>query len=810
MGALFHNKRFIYPLYVLLMYIISWSFISCRPEIQQVDKNFDFRMNHVTWVFDSISTEINPNGVTNLGGIYYNGLSGLFIEELEDSAKGIFTSGSTWQCKKILVLPGSSNKINSLDGERRIAGKTHIDLTQCLSFNTHVPGVCSIIFRNRSRGRSNGQGRVYLYSQEKGFNAKWDATCVSSVVSDYVQELSLKSQSVGTFWISSTIPIEIYAVRFEPNADVMIPLIKERQLPYNMVLNPNGNIFVDYGRDAFGQLEITLKGEHDTDTVVVHLGEANKGFKVDKFPQGSVRYKRICIPLSKGQRTYTIKPDWEVYDNGLNSLYMPSEVGEVVPFRYCEIEGYRNKLLREDVVRLAVFHQFDDNASYFHCDDETLNKVWKFCKYSIKATSFMGYYIDGDRERRPYEADALINQLGHYGVDSEYKMAQRTIEYLLRNPTWPTEWIMQTILMVWNDYLYSGNTEIMKKYIKKLEAHSLMSFVDKKTKLVTTSLYEQTEKQLLELNLREKLRDLVDYPHRNEEQEGEDDCYDYTDFNTVVNAYHYFACKRLSQIYGVLSMTEKKKWMENYCKEFRTLFNNSFFDVKKGIYKDGLDSDHYSLHANMFAMCFGLVPEDHVRSVLNYMVSKGMVCSVYGSQFLLDALYDYRCDDIALQLMCSSNRRSWMNMIREGSTISTEAWGMEFKPNQDWNHVWGSVPANIIPFRLLGVRPIEGGYKRAEIKPQIATLKRVRGKIPTPYGGIELSVNNASKCYEMSVCIPDDILCDIYVPKKGKGAFELFLDNRCVSQYKERNGYIVLPYPLSGKHEIKLLEKSVN
>ena len=767
-------------------------------------------MTPVTWIFDSMSTEINPNGITNLGGIYYNGLSGLYIEELEDSAKGIFTSDSTWQCKKVLVLPGSSNKINSLDGERRIAGKPYKDLTQCLSFNANVPGICTIIFKNRPHENNNGQGRVYLYSQEKGFDAKWDATCVSSAISDYVQELSIKSQSVGSFWISSTVPIEIYAVRFEPNCNDMIPLKKERQLPYSMVLNPNGNVFVDYGRDAFGQLEITLIGQQDTDTVTVHLGEACKGSEVDKTPNGTIRYKRICIPLSKGQHTYTVKPDWEVYDNGLYSLYMPSEVGEVTPFRYCEIEGYRNKLLSEDVVRLAVFHQFDDNASYFLCDDERLNEVWKFCKYSIKATSFMGYYIDGDRERRPYEADALINQLGHYGVDSEYKMAQRTIEYLLRNPTWPTEWIMQTILMVWNDYMYSGNTEIMKKYIKQLEAHTLMSFVDKKTKLVTTSLHEQTEEQLLELNLREKLRDLVDYPHRNEEREGEDDSYDYTDFNTVVNVYHYVACKRLSQIYGVLAMKGKKNRMENYCKEFRTLFNNSFFDIKKGLYKDGLDSDHYSLHANMFALCFGLVPERYVQSVTDYIVSKGMVCSVYGAQILLDALYDVGRSDIALQLMSSSKKRSWMNMMKEGSTISSEAWGMEFKPNQDWNHAWGAVPANIIPFRLLGVRPIEGGYKRAEIRPRIATLKHVRGKIPTPYGGIELSINNLGKCYEMSVNIPDSISCDIYVPIKEKGAFELFVDDRCVSEYEVRDGYIVLPNPLSGKHVIKLLEKIVN
>jgi hypothetical protein len=31
-------------------------------------------------------------------------------------------------------------------------------------------------------------------------------------------------------------------------------------------------------------------------------------------------------------------------------------------------------------------------------------------------------YVDGDRERIPYEADAYINMLSHYAVDSEYSI----------------------------------------------------------------------------------------------------------------------------------------------------------------------------------------------------------------------------------------------------------------------------------------------------------------------------------------------------------------------------------------------------
>ena len=87
----------------------------------------------------------------------------------------------------------------------------------------------------------------------------------------------------------------------------------------------------------------------------------------------------------------------------------------MLPFRWCEVEGYGGKLGKKDFVRHSDHVPFDERAAYFRCSDDTLNRIWELCRYSMKATSFTGYYVDGDRERIPYEADALINQLGRYG-----------------------------------------------------------------------------------------------------------------------------------------------------------------------------------------------------------------------------------------------------------------------------------------------------------------------------------------------------------------------------------------------------------
>jgi alpha-L-rhamnosidase len=93
----------------------------------------------------------------------------------------------------------------------------------------------------------------------------------------------------------------------------------------------------------------------------------------------------------------------------------------------------------------------------------------------MKATSFAGYYIDGDRERIPYEADAYLNQLTHYTVDQEYAIARRTIEYFMKYPTWPTEWQLHVALMFYQDYMYTGDTELIEKYYEPLKHKTLMA-----------------------------------------------------------------------------------------------------------------------------------------------------------------------------------------------------------------------------------------------------------------------------------------------------------------------------------------------
>jgi alpha-L-rhamnosidase len=533
-------------------------------------------------------------------------------------------------------------------------------------------------------------------------------------------------------------------------------LVKTRQLPLTAKKVSPVISLIDFGKDAFAQLSVRLSSKTGRDTVAVSFGEAFKAGRLDPNPGGTIRYQKVMLPLERGTKVYQIQFKKDQRNTGPAAVLMPDYIGEVFPFRYVEVEDYQGNLAKKDVQRDMVHYPFDDQASYVKSSNDTLNKIWELCKYSIKATSFSGIYVDGDRERIPYEADALINQLGHYGVDREYSMARKSTAYLLKKPTWPTEWILQALILAWNDYLYTGDKQLLKDSYQILKNRTLNQLKGKNG-LISTTTGSQTSDFAKSINFNGKIKDIVDWPL------SETDGFVFNDYNAVVNAFHYKALVNMQWIAKVLGENKDEAFFERESAASKVAFNNVFLDKETGLYKDGEVTSHSSLHANMFAVTLGLVPEENRPAVLSFIKSRGMASSVYGSQFLMESLYDGFEGEYARRLLTDGGIRSWYNMIRVGSTITLEAWDNKFKPNQDWNHAWGAAPANIIPRKLMGIEPIAPGFAEVAIMPQTGDLEEVEISTPTIRGPIVLRIENR-KTYTLSVKLPANMRGQVYLP----------------------------------------------
>jgi hypothetical protein len=143
--------------------------------------------------------------------------------------------------------------------------------------------------------------------------------------------------------------------------------------------------------------------------------------------------------------------------------------------------------------------------------------------------------------------------------------------------------------------------------------------------------------------------------------------------------------------------------------------------------------------------------------VVEFIKSRGMACSVYPAQFLLEALFENGEAEYAIALMASGSERSWRHMLDFGSTITTEAWDIKFKSNMDWNHAWGAAPANVIPRYVLGVRSLEPGFTKALVAPQPGKLEHVEGVVPTIRGGVRVKIEGR----RLEVDIPEGMRAQV-------------------------------------------------
>ena len=544
--------------------------------------------------------------------------------------------------------------------------------------------------------------------------------------------------------------------------------------PVKIVKISDNHYFADFGKDAFGTLILELIPVA-VDTIIVHLGEKTSGIeRIDRNPGGSVRYQRVLLPVKPGITKYTLNLPENLKNTGPAAVHLPDSFGVITPFRYCEFENFRFALNPSNICQKAFNYYSEDKMSSFISSDTILNKVWDMCKYSIKATSFAGIYVDGDRERIPYEADAYINQMGHYYTDREYSMARVTNEYFIKHPTWPAEWILHTVPMFYYDFMYTGNIESVKNYYEELKYKTLVSLSREDGLISSKNCTDEIMATLGFSNSKERLRDIVDWPPSQKDTgwnlatpEGERDGYEMTEINTVVNAFYYRGLKCMSELAGWLGKNEDSIFYSNRASALKIMINIKLLNVKTGIYYDGESSLHSSLHANMMALAFGLVPDENTESVINFIKSRGMACSVYGAQYLLEGLYRAGEADYAFSLLTSTDDRSWWNMIKSGSTITMEAWDMKYKPNSDWNHAWGAAPANIIPRCMWGIIPVEPGYSKAVIMPQLSTLKYSKVSVPTIRGNILAEFIDKGKRKKYSITIPGNMECDFVLTGSG-------------------------------------------
>jgi hypothetical protein len=583
--------------------------------------------------------------------------------------------------------------------------------------------------------------------------------------------------------------------------------------PVKTELKQNGTWFIDFKRAAFAYAKFGIDwkaGENEKEkTITVRIGEKSVNDSIDQKPGGGIIYEEYPLTIQAGQHEYVLEiPRFKSHYP--HSQTMPEHMPEVIPFRYCEIVCGAEPITLISAKQMALYTLSDDKASSFSSDIKLLNDVYNLCRYSVKANTFNGDYAASQRERMMYEADAYIHQMGHYAIDREFSVARFSLKNMIFHATWPTEWISHAVMMAWADYLHTGNPDLIVEYYDELKPKTLTGLTEKNG-LISTKTGLQTKDFLKSIHFNGKaLRDIVDWPHGgmlHVLKGGETDEYDFKDYNTVVNAFHYHSLVLMANMAEAIGEKGDASFYRKQAETVKKAFNRNFIDASRNIYVDGIGTDHASLHANMYALVFGLVPEPIKPAVIEAIKQKRMACGVYGANYLLEAMFDADEPDYALSLLTDTSDRSWYNMIKVGATMTTESWDNKYKSNNGWSHAWSSSPVHILPRKLMGIEPLTPGFETIMIEPKPASVKNASVKLPTIRGEVKAEFVNEPNRFYLSVDIPGNTNAKISLPAKGE-VLVLKIDNQISKDYVIKDERAIIENIGSGSHQFELKFKN--
>ncbi|WP_156254264.1 family 78 glycoside hydrolase catalytic domain [Pseudactinotalea terrae] len=488
-----------------------------------------------------------------------------------------------------------------------------------------------------------------------------------------------------------------------------------------------GRWFIDLGREIVGGLRLEVDGLAGA-RVHVRLGEELEG--------GRVRYRMRTS--NTYEDTWTLREGPQMVEHwGYRA------------FRYVELETDPVLDLAR-AVRPLVLRSAHVGGGAFRSSDPDLDRVWELCRYTIEATSLDLYVDTPARERGPYEGDAYVNQLSQYAVEPSYALARYSGEYLTRRSTWPSEYHLMPVLIAWQDYLETGDDRQLRTDVEHWERLGYDRYLGEDDLVHKDPTPDDGGFGT----------DLVDWPAAYR------DGYELTEVNTVLNAFQAAASATLAQIAETLGRPRDATRHRERADRIRAAVNTLLLD--RAGYRDGLHSSHRAQHATAVPVALGVAPADRLGELGDLLARDGMRMSVYGAQFLLEALCRAGRTDHAVALMTATGPNSWVNLIdRLGATIVPEAWDPARKPNMTFSHAWGSAPVNIVARWILGVRVESPGAAQIVVEPRPGPLARMRGTVPTIRGPVVVAYDRAAGF--LQVTVPPNVLARLALSRGELG-----------------------------------------
>ena len=166
---------------------------------------------------------------------------------------------------------------------------------------------------------------------------------------------------------------------------------------------------------------------------------------------------------------------------------------------------------------------------------------------------------------------------------------------------------------------------------------------------------------------------------------------------------------------------------------FAPVVRKTFWDEAKGFFALSAEQRHMGFEANALALATKFATPQEAARIMPQLTRTG-----HGKFQALAARGKFEYGDAAGGLKCIEDH-NWYKLLDpswKGAQTVTECMGMIRKGWGDESHPDTAI-AGIFSSYVLGVVPVEPGFKVFSFRPQTANLTSADGNVPTPFGVIE-------------------------------------------------------------------------
>lgn len=579
--------------------------------------------------------------------------------------------------------------------------------------------------------RDNINAVKYPYGwDEVGYNTKdWNAPKVNSKLNNYI-------------FVSSQME---YMKRYEVSPVLVKKLSSNKYL-------------IDMGKEIIGSIQLRLSSPVSKAITLQYGEELNE--------DGTVRYN-----LNAGN---TYQESWQL-KSGQQTI---AGIG-MKTFRYVCISNLPVAISKDNVRGLMLCQELEDGASDFSSSNSILNDAYKLAKYTSKAATQDLYVDSQNRERLPYEGDSLVTAMTSYSYSAASTSAKASAEYLLNNTTWPAEYSLHNITLIYENYMYTGDIRDLESSYNALKNKTLERYFDSSIGLMKNVTNGTVSGQ----------RVMTDWPvvELDDYKTGE------VNYNTVFNAVCSGAYRDMAAIAEVLGYEEDRAYYQQLSDTIKQSMIERLYNNETGEFYDGLSVtgevvEHSAQHATAYALAYGIYTDQTMADRMCTAIEEDgeVKMSVYGTYFLLKGLYRGNHGDLARKIMSNPDSelgtRSWAYMMYgQKATITTEFWNNIKKTNMSTAHAWGSSPGSMIVQGMFGIRPISPGFENFQIKLQPGGIQNASIKVPTLKGEIAVSYTlDGNGGISGQIDVPANSTAVFYIPVTGDSP-NLYIDGNAVN-----------------------------